>query len=938
MSKFSSRHIGINTKAEKMMCDVIGVDSCESLLNEAIPSAIRLERKLNLPSALEEHEARARIDELGILNAVPELCVIGQGFYRSHTPAPIQRGILENPAWYTPYTPYQAEIAQGRLESLLNFQTMVSDLVGLPIANASMLDEASSAAEAMTLLRRVNRKIKGSRFLVDIHTFDIVKEVLQTRASTLNIELVIAKPAEFDFSSGDVFGVYLQSPNAQGQIQDLRSLIEDAHRAGALVACGSDLLACVLMTPPGEDGADVVVGNAGRFGVPLGYGGPHAAFFACRDDFKRQMPGRIVGVSQDKSGRSALRLALQTREQHIRREKATSNICTAQALLANVAAMYALYHGPNGLRDIATQVANTCARLADELKAGGLEVLPNDFFDTLSIRVDKENGKEIKVRAADMGVQLFFASDTEIRVSVDETIGDLELNYLIECLRGDEVEECTSAQHQISRMRTSPILEHPNFNTYPTETELMRYMTRLQSKDLSLVHSMTPLGSCTMKLNAASEMQPLSDAFFNDVHPFAPESNVKGYIKLIGLLEQWLCEITGFNAFSFEPNSGAQGEYAGLLAIRAYLDAKGEETRRICLIPESAHGTNPASAVLAGFDVKLVRCNDNGAIDEAHLQDRLNEFDGFIAAIMITYPSTYGVFDDNIQAICDRVHQAGGQVYMDGANMNAQMGLCRPGDFGADVAHLNLHKTFCIPHGGGGPGMGPIGVKTHLKAFLPRAADNSAGPIGSARYGSASILTIPWMYIAMSGAQGLQQSSAIAILNANYMLARLEDTFPILFRNKEGRVAHEFILSFKAIKESTGITVEDVAKRLMDYGFHAPTMSWPVLDSLMIEPTESESKAELDRYCDALISIRSEIGKVESGEWPRDNNPLKNAPHTAHDLAAETWDHPYSRNVACFPGGWATEHKFWPPVNRVDNAHGDRNLVCTCPPLDAYQH
>ena len=924
-----------------------------------------------MPEAKSEGEALAELRAIAQKNKIAR-SFIGAGYYDCITPPVIQRNILENPGWYTAYTPYQAEIAQGRLEALLNFQQMIIDLTALDIANASMLDEATAAAEAMALCHAVvpNRKT----FFVDANCHPQTIAVVQTRAKPLGIEVVVGDFREFDFkhsrASGSrnrdskrdacsTFGALVQYPATDGAIYDYADFVRKAHDAGALVVAAADILALTLLKPPGEFGADVAVGNTQRFGVPLGFGGPHAAYFATRDEFKRHMPGRLVGVSHDAEGRPGYRLALQTREQHIRRDKATSNICTAEVLLAVIASMYAVYHGPKGLRAIAERVHRLTSRLADGLRALGCTVTHENFFDTL--RVEVESSEVTLDHAAKAGCNLRGLGPRAVGISFDETTTPQDIELLMSIFRGTNVRDFDDdnigdppIRIPQFAIRTSEYLTHPIFNTHDTETEMLRYLKKLESRDLSLTTSMIPLGSCTMKLNATAEMFPISWPEISKLHPFAPTEQAAGYMEIFQQLEEWLAEITGFAAVSLQPNAGSQGEFAGLLAIREYHASRGEAHRNVCLIPTSAHGTNPASAIMAGFKVVSVACLKDGDIDLADLRAKADEHARDLAALMVTYPSTHGVFEPTIREICDIVHAHGGQVYMDGANLNAQVGLCRPGDYGADVCHLNLHKTFCIPHGGGGPGVGPIGVAKHLVQFLPakevaRAsrlqAENaqaggvrySVGPVAAAPWGSASILTITWMYIRMMGPAGLKRASEVAILNANYIAKRLDPHFPVLFKGKHGLVAHECIIDLRQWR-SAGIEVEDVAKRLMDYGFHAPTVSWPVGGTMMIEPTESEPKHELDRFCDAMLSIHGEMQAIADGKQDRQSNLLKNAPHTARQIASDKWHRPYSREQAAFPAPWTRDHKFWPAVGRIDNVYGDRNLFCSCPPVEEFEN
>src|SRR5437899_2610928 len=936
--RFVDRHIGPDSRDIEEMLAVLGYSSLDALIDEAVPAQIRLKRPLQLPPGRSEHETLATLKEIAAQNQVFR-SYIGMGYHDCITPPVIQRNLLENPGWYTQYTPYQAEIAQGRLEALLNFQTLVIDLTGLPVANASLLDEGTAAAEAMTLCHAVKGGDAKAFFVAsDCHPQTI--EVVRTRAEPLGWRVVVGDPDSFDFKTS-VFGALVQYPSTDGRVRDLRAFIERVHRQGALAVVAADLLSLCLLTPPGELGADVAVGSSQRFGVPLGYGGPHAAYFACREEHVRHMPGRIIGVSQDAQGRPALRMALQTREQHIRREKATSNICTAQALLAIIAGMYAVYHGPRGLKAIAQHVHGLTSLLAAGLRKLGFKLRHQHFFDTLAVDAKAD---EIVAAAPARRINLRRIDARTVSISLDETCSreDVE-NVLAVFGTGaalDQLEPESALPQKL--VRTSAYLTHPVFNTHHSETEMLRYMRLLESRDLSLTHSMIPLGSCTMKLNATAEMLPVTWPQFGRLHPFAPRSQAQGYTQIFDELSAMLREITGFEAVSLQPNAGAQGEYAGLLVIRRYHEARGQGQRNVCLIPQSAHGTNPASAAMAGFRIVVVKTDESVNIDLSDLEAKARANAQDLAALMVTYPSTHGVFEEGIQQVCGIVHQHGGQVYMDGANMNAQVGLCRPGDFGADVCHLNLHKTFCIPHGGGGPGRGPICVAKHLTPFLPGhpitnlGGKDSIGPIAAAPYGSPSILTVSWIYIAMMGSDGLTKATQVAILNANYMAKRLEKHFPIVYTGKNGLVAHEFILDLRYFKESAGVEAMDVAKRLMDYGFHAPTVSWPVPGTLMIEPTESESKAELDRFCEAMIAIRGEIQEIVDGRVPRDNNVLKNAPHTAEVVTATQWNRPYSREQAAFPLPWVRERKFWPAVSRIDDAYGDRNLICTCPPMESY--
>ncbi len=928
MSAFASRHIGPSAAEIASMLGVIGAPTLDALIGQTVPSSIRLGRALAVPAARTEEAAIEDLHQIMNRN-VAARSYIGAGYHGTHTPAVIRRNILENPGWYTAYTPYQAEIAQGRLEALLNFQTMVCDLTGMQISNASMLDESTAAAEAMALAHDING---GDAFFVTDHCHPQTLALLRTRAEPLGIR-ILTGPAE-NGPQEPVFGALFQYPATDGTICDLGALIARAHDLGALAVVATDLLALTLITPPGEFGADIVVGTSQRFGIPMGFGGPHAAFLATRDEHKRRMPGRLVGVSKDAAGNPALRLTLQTREQHIRREKATSNICTAQVLLAVMASMYAVYHGPDGLRAIADRVHRLTLRLAGSLQHLGHAVHPGPFFDTVRVWLGSRHADELLFRASARGINLRKLDDHAVAITLDETIEDLaDILEVFGATPGDFSEDMPEVIGPALR-RTSDFLTHPVFRSHHTETEMLRYIRRLEAKDLSLTTSMIPLGSCTMKLNATSEMLPVTWESVATPHPLAPTDQAAGYFEMASQLENWLAEITGFTAVSLQPNAGSQGEYAGLLAIRGFHRSRGDCHRNVCLIPTSAHGTNPASAVMAGMRVVPVACDGLGNIDIADLRAKANAHRDALAAVMVTYPSTHGVFEEGIREICEVVHAAGGQVYMDGANMNAQVGLCRPGDIGADVCHLNLHKTFCIPHGGGGPGVGPIGVAAHLAPFLPgHPLADGARPVSQAPLGSAGILVISWMYIAMMGPHGLRHATEVAILNANYIAARLEKFFPILYKGTHGRVAHECILDLREWKVRAGIEVEDVAKRLMDFGFHAPTMSWPVVGTLMVEPTESESQAELDRFCDAMIAIHRELSAIERGDLDRANNPLKNAPHTAAAVTSDSWDRPYSRAAAAWPAPWLRNHKFWPSVARIDNVFGDRHVFCSCAPV-----
>jgi glycine dehydrogenase len=942
-NEFIPRHIGPNEADTKKMLKKIGVDSLDQLISNTVPSNIRMSQPLNIPAAMSEHEYLKHIKEVSLKNKV-FANYIGQGYYDTITPSVILRNIFETPGWYTQYTPYQAEISQGRLESLLNYQTMVSDLTALPIANASLLDEATAAAEAMTMFFNTLNKqdhIDRPKFFVDTAIFPQTKDVLITRAVPVGIEIV-----EGDYKTATIdstyFGAIVQYPNDKGSIEDYRNFINKVHSTGAFVVMATDLLALTLLTPPGELGADVAVGSAQRFGVPLGYGGPHAAFMSTKDDFKRSIPGRIIGISIDAQGNRALRMALQTREQHIKREKATSNICTAQALLANMAAMYAVYHGPDGLKNIAKRVALLTQTVAEAIEERGFELVSSAFFDTIIVKV--KDIAVIKAKAERQLINLRYVGSNYIGISLDETTDIDDLYDLINCFENDkdpvafDIRQDTELSHIPPALtRTSSYLTHSVFNTYRSESQMMRYIKQLENKDLSLNTSMISLGSCTMKLNAATEMMPLSWRQWSMIHPFAPANQTEGYKYVIDELAKYLCEITAFDACSLQPNSGAQGEYAGLLTIKAYHEANGDHRRKVMLIPISAHGTNPASAVMAGMKVVVVKALENGYIDVEDLKAKSTEYSNELAGIMITYPSTYGVYEETVKEITDIIHQHGGQVYMDGANMNAQVGLTAPGLIGADVCHLNLHKTFAIPHGGGGPGMGPICVKAHLAKHLPGHVENgSSHAVSAAPYGSASILLISYGYIRMLGNEGVKIATEYAILNANYMRAKLDGHYDILYTNNNGQCAHEFIVDLRPFKKSAEVETEDIAKRLIDYGFHAPTMSFPVPGTIMIEPTESEDKAELDRFCDALLSIRKEIKAIEEGKADKKDNALKNAPHTQFIVTADEWKHSYSRQEAAFPLHYVTLNKFWPSVARVNNTHGDRNLICTCEPIESY--
>lgn len=936
LNRFSKRHLGLDEKALSSMLALVECSTLDELIAQTIPEELRCTHPLNLPSAISEEEALAELKELASRNQLRPT-YLGMGYHGTRLPAVIRRNILENPGWYTAYTPYQAEIAQGRLEALLNFQTMVSDLTGLPMANASLLDEATAAAEAMAIC--VDLK-KYPLFFAEAHCHPQTIALLRTRCEPLGISLLVGTIDEMPGEG--LCGSLLQYPATNGAIHDPRLFIEKTHAAGGLAVVACDPLAMTLLQPPGELGADIAIGSTQRFGIPLGYGGPHAAFMAVQDELKRRMPGRLIGLSRDAEGNPGLRLALQTREQHIRREKATSNICTAQVLLAVMASMYAVYHGPEGLKAIAKKIHDNALHLAAALTHAGWNVASHPFFDTIQVHLTEDQMILLEERTHQHGVNLhFLKKEKVVTITLDETTLSLEpLLNLFQAPHIDEAPKSTAWELPQALQRTSSFLTHPVFHSYHTETEMLRYLRRLEAKDLSLTTSMIPLGSCTMKLNATAEMLPLSWDEIAGLHPFVPLEQAQGYQEIFRQLERWLAEITGFHAVSLQPNAGSQGEYAGLLVIRAYHRARGDHDRNICLIPHSAHGTNPASAAMAGMEIVGVACDAQGNIDLADFKTKIALHQNSLAALMVTYPSTHGVFEASIKELCHLVHQAGGQVYMDGANMNAQVGLCRPQDLGADVCHLNLHKTFCIPHGGGGPGVGPIGVAKHLAPYLPghsviaTGGSEAIGEVSAAPWGSASICVISWMYIRMMGADGLTAATKIAILNANYIAKRLEPYYSILYRGEQGRVAHECILDLREWKQRAGIEVEDVAKRLIDYGFHAPTMSWPVPGTLMVEPTESESKEEIDRFCEAMIAIHQEFIAVEEGDIDRLNNPLKRAPHTAQAVTSDNWDRPYSREVAAYPLPWLRHHKFWPSVARVDNVYGDRNLFCSCLPIE----
>ena len=945
-SDFVRRHVGPGEQDAREMLEVLGYSDMEGLIRDTVPDVIRLEKDLDLPAATPEHILLDEIRKIALENRVFR-SYIGLGYHDTLTPGVIARNILENPGWYTQYTPYQAEISQGRLEALLTFQTMVMDMTGLQIANASLLDEGTAAAEAMTLFQGEAKGNRSTFFVSELcHPQTIA--VVRTRAEPLGIKVAVGSHETFEVNE-DTFGALVQYPASDGQVLDYGPFVKAAHEAGAFVVVAADLMSLALLTPPGEFGADAAVGNTQRFGVPMGFGGPHAAYLAAREEFKRRMPGRIIGVSVDADGNPALRMALQVREQHIRREKATSNICTAQVLLAIMAAMYAVYHGPRGIRDIAQRIHSLSGILAEGLRRLGHEIVHDLFFDTVRVRPKGMSAEAVLQAALQLEINLREFEDGSVGIALDESVLPQDLDDLFAVFGGDGKvsarglsEEGVKAEFPGAFVRTSEYLTHPVFNRYHSETEMMRYIHKLEARDLSLNTSMISLGSCTMKLNATTEMVPITWPEFAKLHPFVPADQAKGYQRIIGDLETWLSEITGFAATSMMPNSGANGEYTGLLVIRAYHLDRGDVHRDVCLIPASAHGTNPASAVLAGMKVVVVKTDQSGNIDVDDLREKAEKHAGNLAAAMVTYPSTHGVFESRIREVCRIIHEKGGMVYLDGANLNAQVGLARPGDYGADVCHLNLHKTFAIPHGGGGPGMGPICCNETLAPHLPRhplvkvGGEKGPGPVSAAPWGSASILPISWTYIRLLGPEGLRRASEVAILNANYLATRLEEHFPILYRGEKGRVAHEFILDLRPVRKTSGVTDEDVAKRLMDYGFHSPTQSFPVHGTLMVEPTESESRYELDRFCTAMISIREEIAELEKGIGDRDDNLLKNAPHTPYMAAGDDWSHPYSRERAVFPAPWSRDSKFWPHVRRLDNAYGDRNLVCACPPVEAF--
>ncbi|MGW2563751.1 aminomethyl-transferring glycine dehydrogenase [Streptomyces sp. NPDC001514] len=945
---FEQRHIGPDAAAQAKMLAQVGYGSLDELTAAAVPDVIKSAEALGLPDARTEAEVLAELRSLADRNDVVAP-MIGLGYYGTFTPPVILRNVMENPAWYTAYTPYQPEISQGRLEALLNFQTMVAELTGLPTSGASLLDEGTAAAEAMALSRRVG-KVKDGVFLVDADTLPQTIAVIETRAEPTGVDVVVADLSDgipADIAQRGVFGVLLQYPGASGAVRDLKPLIEQAHELGAIVTVAADLLALTLLTSPGELGADIAVGTTQRFGVPMGFGGPHAGYMAVQAKHARSLPGRLVGVSVDADGNKAYRLALQTREQHIRREKATSNICTAQVLLAVMAGMYAVYHGPDGLRTIARRTHRYTAILAAGLRAGGIELVHDTYFDTLTARVPGK-AADIVAAARENGVNLHLADADHVSLSCDETTGRAQLTAVWSAFGVDAdieaLDAATADTLPAGLLRTDDYLTHPVFHQHRSETAMLRYLRRLADRDYALDRGMIPLGSCTMKLNATTEMEPVTWPEFGQIHPFAPIEQAQGYVTLIHELEERLAEVTGYDKVSIQPNAGSQGELAGLLAVRAYHRANGDEQRTVCLIPSSAHGTNAASAVMAGMKVVVVKTADDGEIDIEDLRAKIEQYRDELSVLMITYPSTHGVFEEHVADICAQVHEAGGQVYVDGANLNALVGLAKPGKFGGDVSHLNLHKTFCIPHGGGGPGVGPVGVRAHLAPYLPNhplqptaGPETGVGPISAAPWGSAGILPISWAYVRLMGGEGLKRATQVAVLAANYIAKRLEPHYPVLYTGPAGLVAHECIVDLRPISKATGVSVDDIAKRLIDYGFHAPTMSFPVAGTLMIEPTESEDLTELDRFCDTMIAIRAEIEKVASGEWPAEDNPLRNAPHTAATLGGE-WEHPYTREEAVFPAGVQAADKYWPPVRRIDGAFGDRNLVCSCPPLDEYDN
>ncbi|MFO7547836.1 MAG: aminomethyl-transferring glycine dehydrogenase [Acidimicrobiia bacterium] len=937
LDAFAHRHLGPRPADLGKMLAEVGAGSLDELISSTVPPGIRDDR-LQLPPAMTERDALAVLAQIASKNRVLT-SLIGLGYHGTITPPVVKRNVLEDPAWYTAYTPYQPEISQGRLEALLNYQTMVADLAGLDLANASLLDEGTAAAEAMAMVRRISRK-ETRRFYVDVDCHPHTIAILESRAAPVDIEVAVVDAATVD--PADAFGLLVQYPGSSGRVRDLRAAAARSREAGTMVVVAADLLALVLLEPPGAWGADVVVGSAQRFGVPLGFGGPHAGYLATRTQHVRSLPGRLVGVSHDSQGRTALRLAIQTREQHIRRERATSNVCTAQVLLAVIAGLYAVWHGPEGLTRIATRVYDLTSRLVAGLRAGGIAVVGDTWFDTITVTVPGGAG-EVVAAALERGINLRLVDDDTVGVTLDETTTDEIVGEVLAAFGAGSIPETGPSGIPGGLQRTREFLTHPVFHRYRSEHDMLRYLRSLADRDLALDRSMIPLGSCTMKLNATSEMEPITWPEFSDIHPFAPLDQAGGYLRIIGDLETWLAEITGYDAVSLQPNAGSQGELSGLLAIRAYHGSRGEAHRDICLIPSSAHGTNAASAAMAGLQVVVVACDESGDVDLTDLRQKADQHADRLAAAMVTYPSTHGVFEEGIGEICRIVHDRGGQVYVDGANLNALVGLAKPGRFGADVSHLNLHKTFTIPHGGGGPGVGPIGVKAHLAPFLPNhplrpeaGPETGIGPVSMAPWGSAGILPISWMYVAMMGANGLRMATEVAILNANYLARRLDPHFPVLYSGRNGRVAHECIVDIRPLTKETGITAEDVAKRLADYGFHAPTLSFPVAGTLMIEPTESEPLAELDRFCDAMIAIRREIGRVEAGDWDPEDNPLKNAPHTAEDVSDDTWAHPYLRSEAAFPLPGLRTAKYWPPVSRIDGASGDRHLMCSCPPVESF--
>ena len=940
-AEFIARHIGPSPEDQQQMLSLLGCSNLKQLTAQVVPKAIAMAESLDIVDGCTEAQALAELRVMASQNKVFK-SFIGQGYYGTITPNIIQRNILENPAWYTAYTPYQPEISQGRLEALINFQTMISDLTGMEMSNSSMLDEGTAAAEAMALCQRMS-KSKSLRFVVDSDCLPQTIEVIKTRADPMGIQVEIGDPADF---SGEAFGMLVQYPGASGEVRDYRDIINKVHEQKGLVVMAADILSLVMLQSPGSQGADVAIGSTQRFGVPLGFGGPHAGYMATRESFKRSLPGRLVGLSQDANGEPAYRLALQTREQHIRREKATSNICTAQVLLAVIASMYAVYHGPQGLQRIAQRVHLLTSVLAEGLRLNNLKTVNKTWFDTLTLNTGSRT-RDIIQAAEKREINLRLIDADNIGISVDETTAVEDIMTLWDILLGDHSLNVDELAAELSDglpddlIRTDPFLTHETFNRYHSETEMLRYLRKLSDKDIALDRAMIPLGSCTMKLNATAEMLPISWPEFSNMHPFAPSNQTDGYRAMIEDLESMLCAATGYDAMSLQPNAGSQGEYAGLLAIRGYHESRGDKHRTVCLIPSSAHGTNPASAQMCGMDVVVVKCDDQGNVDVADLQDKASTHSKNLAAIMVTYPSTHGVFEERITEICEIVHEHGGQVYIDGANLNAMVGVCQPGKFGGDVSHLNLHKTFCIPHGGGGPGVGPIGVGAHLEPFLPKerdGGDRRGAQISAAPYGSASILPISWMYIRMMGRVGLKQATEVAILNANYIANRLQDHYQVLYTGANGRVAHECILDVRPIKDDAGISVDDIAKRLIDFGFHAPTMSFPVAGTLMIEPTESESKAELDRFCDAMIAIKQEVEQVVNGHCPLDDNPLVHAPHTAAVVTADSWERAYSRTQAAYPAATSRENKYWPPVGRLNNVFGDRNLICSCPTMADYEH